>query len=57
MLERAQRGGALVSKANSGHWRVVNPNTGSSVQIPATPKSERSIITARVRLRRIGVLT
>lgn len=57
LLRDLQREGATVTMANSGHWRVTNPSTGRSVQIPASPGNARWLRNAATRLRRIGLLS
>ena len=56
LIKAAEQAGAVVTRARNGHWRVVNPATGRSTQIPATPGGAcRPILNARTRMRRIGI--
>jgi predicted RNA binding protein YcfA (HicA-like mRNA interferase family) len=49
--------GAEVTRSRGGHFKVRNPETGRSINIPATPCNERSVLNAMSRLRRIGLLS
>ena len=49
--------GAFVRRTSSGHYKVRNPETGRSVNIPATPGNERSVLNSVSRLRKIGLLS
>ena len=56
LIRAAEKAGAVVTRARNGHWRVVNPATGRSTQIPASPGGScRPILNARTRMRRIGI--
>lgn len=57
LLRTLEREGATIAMANSGHWKITNPENGRSVQIPASPGNARWIRNASTRLRRIGLLS
>lgn len=45
--------GFTVEQARNGHYRVIAP-TGGKCQIAATPGSNRAVLNAVTRLKRIG---
>lgn len=46
--------GFELTKGRSGHWKVINPETGHQVSISDTPSDRRTILNEISRLRRIG---
>jgi hypothetical protein len=53
MLDRIRAQGFTVRLGGSGHYRVTSPG-GTTLTIPATPKTRRSLANTRAALRRIG---
>lgn len=55
LLRALEREGAVVQLANCGHWKIINPVNGRSIQIAATPGDARWMKNVSTRLRRIGL--
>ncbi len=53
LLDRVRDQGFVVKLARSGHYRVTGPD-GTTVTVPKTPATRRSLRNTRAALRRIG---
>lgn len=57
IIRALEKEGAIVTRGRGGHYKVRNPETRRSVNIPSTPCDGRSVLNAVSRLRKIGLLS
>jgi len=56
ILRTLAKEGAIITRGRGGHYKVRNPDTRRSINIPSTPCDNRSVLNSIARLRRLGFL-